>query len=224
MLTFLEEIVLLALGDKSGEFVTLPPMALDKALAGAALLELAFQNRIDTDLTNLIMVSDEPTGDLMLNSILSQINAAPGIKDAKYWVGVISADGEKLREATLAKLVSREILEQNGRKFFRVPEKRKPAILLQEELSVRERIRAVIVDGEVPTPRDVVVISLAGSCQLLLTVFSDAELLKYSSQVAEISKMEFIGQAVSASIAEVQEAVMRAVLYSLPFLSLATQV
>ena len=47
MLTFVEEIVLLALDDKSGKFVDLPPLALDQALAGAALLELAFQNRID---------------------------------------------------------------------------------------------------------------------------------------------------------------------------------
>ncbi|MFM8653319.1 MAG: GPP34 family phosphoprotein, partial [Verrucomicrobiota bacterium] len=58
MLTFGEEIVLLALDDKKGKFVDLPPLALDQALAGAALLELAFQNRIDTDLAHLMLVSD----------------------------------------------------------------------------------------------------------------------------------------------------------------------
>ncbi len=215
MLTFLEEIVLLALDDKSGKFVPLPPLALDQALAGAALLDLAFRNRIDTDSTHLFLMSDQPTGDKILDPILKQIGAAPDKKDAKYWVGVISADGEKLREATLAKLVSRGILEKKEQKFLWViPGRRYPMIHAQEEREVRERILAVIVDGEVPTPRDVVVISLASACQLLLTVFSDTELLKYSSRVAEVSKMELIGQAVSASIAEVQEAVMRAVLYS----------
>jgi hypothetical protein len=84
----------------------------------------------------------------------------------------------------------------------------------QEERDVRKRIEAVIVGGEVPNPRDVVLISLASACQLLLTVFSDAELLKYSARVAEVSKMDLIGRAVSKSVAEVQEAVMRAVLYS----------
>ena len=36
MLTFPEEIVLLALDDKTGKFVDLPPLAMDQALAGAA--------------------------------------------------------------------------------------------------------------------------------------------------------------------------------------------
>jgi hypothetical protein len=72
----------------------------------------------------------------------------------------------------------------------------------------------VIVDGEVPAPRDVVLISLASACQLLRSIFTDADLMKYSSRVAEVSKMDLIGRAVSKSVAEVQEAVMRAVLYS----------
>ena len=41
-------------------------------------------------------------------------------------------------------------------------------------------------DGEVPSPRDVVIISLSSACQLLRTVFSDAELLKYSPRIAEV--------------------------------------
>jgi hypothetical protein len=60
----------------------------------------------------------------------------------------------------------------------------------------------------------VVLVSLASACQLLRSVFSDADLLKHSSRVAEVSKMDLIGRAVSKSVAEVQETVMRAVLYS----------
>jgi hypothetical protein len=84
----------------------------------------------------------------------------------------------------------------------------------QEEREVRKRIRSVVVDGEVPEPRDVVLVSLASACQLLRSVFTDADLLKYSTRIAEVSKMDLIGRAVSKSVAEVQEAVMRAVLYS----------
>ena len=86
MLTFVEEIVLLALDDKKGKFVDLPPLALDQALAGAALLELAFLSRVDTDLTHLMLVSDKATGDKMLDPILRQIAGAKDKKDAKYWV------------------------------------------------------------------------------------------------------------------------------------------
>jgi hypothetical protein len=215
MLTFVEEIVLLALDDKKGKFVDLPPLALDQALAGAALLELAFQNRIDTDLTHLTLVSDKAIGDRMLDPILKEIVAAQDKKDAKYWVGVISADGEKIRDAALAKLVEKGVLKKEEKKFLWViPGRRYPMVQNQEEEEVRKRIRKVVVDGEVPSPRDVVIVSLSSACQLLRTVFTDAELLQYSPRIAEVAKMDLIGRTVSKSVAEVQEAVMRAVLYS----------
>ena len=215
MLTFVEEIVLLALDDQKGKFVDLPPLALDQALAGAALLELAFQNRIDTDLTHLTLVSDQPTGDRMLDSSLRAVTAAKDKKDAKHWVGVISADGEKIRDGALVKLVEKGVLKKEEKKFLWViPGRRYPMIQNQEEEEVRKRIRHVVVDGAIPSPRDVVIISLASACQLLRTVFSDADLLKYSPRIAEVAKMDLIGRAVSKSVAEVQEAVMRAVLYS----------
>jgi golgi phosphoprotein 3 len=215
MLTFPEEIVLLSLDDKSGKFVDLPPLAMDQALAGAALLELAFQNRIDTDLTHLTLVNAKPTGEGMLDPLLEKIVEAKDKKDAKYWVGVFSAEGEKLREKTLDRLVQRGIIKREEKRFLWViPGRRYPMVNNQEEQEVRKRIQSVIADGEVPGPRDVVLISLSSACQLLRSVFSDADLLKYSARIAEVSKMDLIGRAVSKSVAEVQEAVMRAVLYS----------
>jgi golgi phosphoprotein 3 len=215
MLTFPEEIVLLALDDKTGKFVDLPPLAMDQALAGAALLELAFQNRIDTDLTHLSLVSAKPTGEEMLDPLLENIVTAKDKKDAKYWVGVFSGDGEKIREKVLCRLVQRGVLKQEEKKILWViPGRRYPMVNDQEEREVRKRIRSVVVDGEVPGPRDVVLVSLASACQLLRSVFTDADLLKYSARIAEVSKMDLIGRAVSKSVAEVQEAVMRAVLYS----------
>ena len=215
MLTFPEEIVLLALDDKTGKFVDLPPLSMDQALAGAALLELAFQNRIDTDLTHLSLVNPRPTGEEMLDPLLEKIVTAKDKKDAKYWVGVFSADGETIREKVLRRLVQRGVLKQEEKKILWViPGRRYPMVNDQEEREVRKRIRSVVVDGEVPSPRDVVLVSLASACQLLRSVFTDADLLKYSARIAEVSKMDLIGRAVSKSVAEVQEAVMRAVLYS----------
>ena len=215
MLTFPEEIVLLSLDDKSGKFVDLPPLAMDQALAGAALLELAFQNRIDTDLTHLTLVNAKPTGEGMLDPLLEKIVEAKDKKDAKYWVGVFSAEGEKLREKTLDRLVQRGIIKREEKRFLWViPGRRYPMVNNQEEQEVRKRIQSVIAEGEVPGPRDVVLISLSSACQLLRSVFSDADLLKYSARIAEVSKMDLIGRAVSKSVAEVQDAVMRAVLYS----------
>jgi hypothetical protein len=151
----------------------------------------------------------------MLDPLLEKIVTAKDKKDAKYWVGVFSADGEKIREKVLRRLVQRGILKQEEKKILWViPGRRYPMVSDQEEREVRKRIRSVVVDGEVPGPRDVVLVSLASACQLLRSVFTDADLLKYSARIEEVSKMDLIGRAVSKSVAEVQEAVMRAVLYS----------
>ena len=62
MLRFAEEIILL-LTDDDGTFVHVPNQSLKYALAGGVLMDLALENRIDTDLKNLVLIDGTPTGD-----------------------------------------------------------------------------------------------------------------------------------------------------------------
>jgi len=50
MLTFAEELLLLALDDEKGVLVQMPIMSFEYGLIGAILMELALMNKIDTDL------------------------------------------------------------------------------------------------------------------------------------------------------------------------------
>ena len=54
MLSFPEEIVLLLLDETRGEFVPLPESVFAIVMSGAALMDLALHNRIDTDLEKLL--------------------------------------------------------------------------------------------------------------------------------------------------------------------------
>ena len=74
MLTFTEEMLLL-LGDEEGELLPVREHAFECALAGAVLMDLAFEYRIDTDLQALVVTDPTPTGDPMLDRILAQIEA-----------------------------------------------------------------------------------------------------------------------------------------------------
>ena len=49
-LRFAEEIVLLLLNDDDGKFAQVPAWSLNCALAGGVLMDLALENRIDSDL------------------------------------------------------------------------------------------------------------------------------------------------------------------------------
>ena len=79
MLRFAEEIILLLLNDGDGRFARVPKWSLDYALAGGVLMDLlmdlALENRIDTDLEGLILIDDTPTGDALLDPTLADIAA-----------------------------------------------------------------------------------------------------------------------------------------------------
>ena len=61
MLRFVEEVILLLLRDEDGRFVHVPSWSLDYAIAGGVLMDLAMENRIDTDLEHLILVDATPS-------------------------------------------------------------------------------------------------------------------------------------------------------------------
>ena len=67
MLRFAEEIILLLLNDDDGGFVYVPSWSLKYALAGGVLMDLALEERIDTDLEKLILVNATPVGDTLLD-------------------------------------------------------------------------------------------------------------------------------------------------------------
>ena len=63
MLRFAEEIILILLDDEDGKFVNVPRWSLNYALAGGVLMDLAMENRIDTDIENLMLIDSTPVGD-----------------------------------------------------------------------------------------------------------------------------------------------------------------
>ena len=51
------------LDDESGEFARVPKWSLRCALAGGVLMDLALENRIDTDPEHLFLIDSTPVGD-----------------------------------------------------------------------------------------------------------------------------------------------------------------
>ena len=62
MLRLAEEMMLLILDDVSGEFVRVSKWSLDCALAGAVLMDLSLENRIDTDPERLFVIDPTAPG------------------------------------------------------------------------------------------------------------------------------------------------------------------
>ena len=205
MLGFVEEILLLQLDDSQGKFVNLPLSAADVVLAGAALMELALANRVDCDLERLILVDSTPTGDDILDDVLKRLGEAGGALTADAVLERISANGEKYQEMALNRLIAKGILrEEDGRFLWVFHTRRYPVVDDSEQREVRARLRQLLLTDEIPDPRDVVLICLIDACGLLGLVLSPDEIAQTQTRVAQLSRLDLIGQAVTKAVAEIR--------------------
>ena len=210
MLRFVEEIILLLLRDDDGRFVHVSRLSLDRAIAGGVLMDLAMENRIDTDLEHLILIDPTPVGDDLLDPTLAEIATAEQ-NNAQYWVERVAQNADEIRESALARLVERGILEQHENRFLWVFRSRRyPAIDGTAEREVKLRIMGVLFSDELPDPRDVVLICLADACGIFKQMLSRRELDQASARIRQVRKLDLIGQAMSRAIRDIEVSIASA--------------
>jgi Golgi phosphoprotein 3 len=204
-LGFVEEILLLQLDDTHGRFIDLPLSAADVVLAGAALMELALDNRVDSDLEHLILVDGKPTGDDILDDVLVELGQAGTGLSVAAALERISANAEKYQEKALKRLLAKGILREEGGRFLWVFHTRRyPVVDDREPREVKARLRQVLLTDEIPDPRDVVLICLIDACSLLDLVLTPDEIAKTKLRVEQLSRLDLIGQAVIKAVAEIR--------------------
>lgn len=205
MLRFAEEVMLLLLNDEDGKFVRVPDWSLSYALAGGVLMDLALENRIDTDLEKLVLVSDTPLGDDLLDPTLADIAQAEDKRDARFWVERTAAWSDEIRERALTRLVARGILETRDDRFLWVFRARRyPVVDGKAEREVKLRIMEVLLTDQLPGPRDVVIICLADACGLFRRLLAKNELQAALARIDQVRKLDLIGQATTQAIRDIE--------------------
>ena len=196
MITFAEETLALLLDDKTGAFLPIGKYALEHALVGGVLMDLAFADRIDTDPEQLILIDATPTGNPMLDQALKRISGSDARRDTAAWLEIISEEqGESIQERAIESLIERGVLERREEKFLWVFRARRYPMMdgkLQRE--ARQRVVGVLFSGDIPDPRDIALICIADACGLLKTVFGDKELDEVSPRLDQLRKMDLIGR------------------------------
>ena len=211
MLRFVEEITLLLLHDDDGRFARVPSWSLSYALAGGVLMDLAMENRIDTDLDHLILVDATPTGDSLLDPTLAEI-AAGEKHDARYWVEQTAERSDAIQEEVLSRLIALGILERQEDRFLWVFRSRRyPMIDGQAEREVKLRIMGVLFSDDIPDPRDVVIICLADACGIFKELLSKRELEQAAARIEQVRKLDLIGQAMTQAIHDIELSVAASV-------------
>ncbi|MCE2516012.1 MAG: GPP34 family phosphoprotein [Acidobacteria bacterium] len=198
--------MLLILDDEDGRFARVPDRQLRYALAGGVLMDLALENRIDTDLKQLMLVDPAPLGDSLLDATLADIAAAEETHDARFWVERTALrSAEAIREAALDRLVERGILQRQEDRFLWVFRSRRyPVIDDRVEREVKLRIMEILFSDQIPTPRDVVIIGLAHACNLFEQILSAREVEHIAPRIDEVRRLDLISQAMAQAISDIE--------------------
>lgn len=93
MLRFIEEILLLLIDTRRGGLFSLRPWTLSCTLAGALLMDLVEENRIDTDPERLMLLDATPLDDDLLDPVLADIAQIGEAHDVRFWVERIAQAG-----------------------------------------------------------------------------------------------------------------------------------
>ena len=204
MLRFAEEIILLLLDDRGGKFARVPSWSLNYALAGGVLMDLALENRIDTDLEKLVLLDATPIGDSLLDPTLADIEAGEE-RDARFWVERTADRSQAVYDEALSRLVALGILERRDDRFLWVFQSRRyPVIDGKADREVKLRIMGVLFGDEIPDPRDVVTICLADACGIFKNLLSKQELSSAAARIEQVRKLDLIGQAMSQAIHDIE--------------------
>ena len=204
MLRFVDELLLLLIDDKRGGLVHIPQWSLACALAGALLMDLALEGRIDTDPEYLSLLDATPLDDDLLDAVLAEIAQVEGVRHARFWVAHFAQQGHDIRDKALVRLTEQGILEgEEGGFFGYLPSVARTRRYPTDEAAredVQLRVMRALFSGDIPDPRDIVIIGLADACGAFERLLSAREREAAQARIALLSRMDLIGRAVAEVI------------------------
>lgn len=115
MLRITEEILLLIIDTEKGDIRhALPAHSRDIVIAGAALMDLALENRIDTDSQQLVVTDPTPLDDDRLDPTLADIERETAVRDTGFRIKHTAGRSADIRGKALARLTASGILEADA--------------------------------------------------------------------------------------------------------------
>lgn len=210
MLTFAEEILLLNLDDERGVIKSLPRISIETAIAAASLMELTFLRKIDAGVDKIYVADTTPLhiGDKLSDAVLEILASEKEEKPIRYWLNVITERIPNLVEQVLDSLVAKKVLKMENQRILWFFEKRRYPMNNDEQIvEVKQRLRQIIENREIPDPRDIVLISLTRACRLFPEIFTYEEREKHLEFIDKIAKFDFVGQALSKTLRDIEQTV-----------------
>ena len=200
-----DEFILLLLNEESGYFHQVPGWNLNCAVVSAGIAELALAHRIDTDLKSLYLVDLTETGDPTLDPILKEIAEAPEQRNTRYWIERLTSRAEEIIDSSLDRLVKNGILIHHSGGFWSLSpgawQTRSYCTSGDEATEfVKTRISKILFDGDIPYPRDAILVGLANACKVLHLIFPLDQTA--TERIDLVCKMDVVGRSIADAVTQ----------------------
>ncbi|HWC99300.1 MAG TPA: GPP34 family phosphoprotein [Candidatus Sulfopaludibacter sp.] len=205
----LEEVVLLAVDEKTGNLRSAREFSTAYALVGAVFFDLALARKIDTDTETIHIIDRSPTGNPTLDRVMADMAAKPQLTTVREWIEHLFHQRGDLEGEALAALISQGVLRHEKSKLLWIIDiERFPLVNNLPQQDVRVRLQDTILRDAIPDSRDIMLVSIAEPCGLLGYVLSDAQLQARKQRIHMLCGLETISRKVMAAISSL-DATMR---------------
>ena len=200
-----EELILLLLDEQSGYLEMVPGWDFSCVMAGAVIADLALDFRIDTDMDSLYLIDANPTGDPILDPTLKEISETQDTFNTQYWIERNTSRSEDIVTITLNRLVEKDILQYETGGFWSLSQsvsrtRTYPTTTGTPKGEARTRILNVILNDEIPDPRDVILIGLMHTCEGFKLILSEEDYQERIERIKILASMDLVGQSIAKAV------------------------
>lgn len=201
MLTMLEEVVLLAVDERTGNLRSTREFGTAYALVGAVFFDLALARKIDTDTETIQIIDSTPTGNPTMDRVLAAMGQKPDLTSVRQWIEEIFLHRRDLEGEALHRLIESGILRHEKSKLLWVIDiERFPLVNDKPQQHVKTRLAHAILSDDIPDTRDIMLVSIAEPCGLLPYVLADEQIDARKERIRMLSNLETISRKVTAAI------------------------
>ena len=206
-LTLIDQLTLLALDDHKGNFIP-DSTTFSYALAGSLILELILEERISISDDFVKVLDRSSTGDAILDEYIKKIHDSAKPKKIKNWIDKFGQSANKIKEATLKKLINDGILVKKEETILWVFHVDKyPTSDPRPENQLRARLHNIVVNHHKPDLKEVMILNLVESCSLEVEVFGKENAKVFKKEIKRIKNDSEISGVVNKSIMEICDAI-----------------
>ncbi|NOU59138.1 GOLPH3/VPS74 family protein [Marinifilum caeruleilacunae] len=223
-LNLVDQLTLLALDDEKGSFVA-DSFSFAYGLAGAIILELSLQDRIEIVGKKIKVRSKESCNNALLDYFLDKMSNSKKERSIQTWVENIGEKVSYIKEETVDKLILEGILRREEKKILWIFSVDKfPAENAKPENLLRKRLNHILLNDKDVNMHEIMLISLIDMCELNNEVYGKQRAKEYKKKIKAIIEKGQLSSEIGKAVKEIHDALMAVIVVLITTTAVTTSI